>query len=180
MTTHIVLLRGINVGGHNRLPMPALREVLEGLGYARVRTLLQSGNALVDSDESAATLARRVHDAIELDLKLDLPIITRTAAQLAQVVAADPLGSVATVGKFYNCWFLSGKPGADVLDDIDLQAFAPSTCTIVGHELYTWTPAGMHADRLVRTLSERRLGVTATARNWNTVVKLHELARDNS
>ena len=111
----VALLRGINVGKNNRVPMATLRDLLAGLGYTDVRTHLNSGNA----------------------------------------VFSVPTGR---------------------LRDVDADSFAPERFQVAGREIYLWLPEGMQNSELAKTLTDQRLGVAATSRNWNTVTRLLELA----
>ena len=177
MPTYVALLRGINVGGHNRVRMADLRALLEGLGYADVRTLLQSGNAVFSaSTRSPATVERQVQAAITAELGLTVRVLVRTASRLAEVLAADPLGDRATDHSRYMVVFLEKRLTAAALSDIDPDPYAPEELTAAGSEVYLWLPEGVQDSRLVRALTDKRLGGTSTMRNWNTVRKLAEMA----
>src|SRR5947207_9393874 len=101
----IALLRGINIGPRNRIPMADLRASLEGAGFEGVATYLQSGNVVVGSRLSAAKLAREVEGLVAERFGLEIPVIVRTRAQLARVVELNPLGDVATDPKRYQVSF---------------------------------------------------------------------------
>src|ERR1700761_8675525 len=105
MKRTVLLLRGINVGAHNRVPMAKLREQLAAAGLEGVRTHLQSGNVIVDGD--AATASTQLRTTLREDFAVDVPVVARTRAELADVVAANPLASVATDPKLYQVTFLS-------------------------------------------------------------------------
>jgi uncharacterized protein (DUF1697 family) len=176
MTSQIALLRGINVGSHNRIPMADLRELLAGLGYGDVRTLLQSGNVVLGSEDAPDHLARKLERAIARKFGVNTQIIVRTREELAAVVALDPLRDVADRDKLYQVSFLSAELDPEVVQRIAAVDVAPERFVHVGREIYAWHPNGIQRSPLARLLSDKRLGVTATARNWNTVVKLLELA----
>ena len=163
---HVALIRGINVGGSRRVKMPDLRAALEDAGYEDVRTYVQSGNVVLRSSRSAARVAADVAAATGLEVD----VMVRTAEHLAQIVEGNPYPQVQD-GKTLHVAFLEG--GRPELPDGD---FAPEECTLAHGELYVWLPDGMRDSRLAKALSERRLGVRATWRNWNTVLALHELA----
>jgi uncharacterized protein (DUF1697 family) len=95
------------------------------------------------------------------------------------VIAYDPLGSIADNPSRYLVSFLSGAPDAAGVMGADAGDVGPERFVVHGRELYAWHPAGVHNSKLAKLLSERRLGVTATARNWNTVTRLLELADEN-
>ena len=105
---HVALLRGINLGSRNRVAMPELRELLTGLGYGDVRTLVQSGNVVLTSRRSPARLERDLQREIAEGLGVDTPVIVRTRDELAEVVGLDPLGEVADNPKLYQVTFMVG------------------------------------------------------------------------
>lgn len=176
MARHVALLRGINVGGHRRISMPQLREVLEAAGYEDVATLLQSGNVVLKAAGSPATLARELEALIDRELGVDPLVVVRTHAELAAVVALDPLGDVAGDPRRYQVSFLSTAPEPAVVAGLQEGEWGDERVAVLGREVYAWHPDGMQKSALARALTDKRLGVTATARNWNTVVKLAELS----
>jgi uncharacterized protein (DUF1697 family) len=172
----VALLRGINVGAGNRLSMARLRELMEGLGYEGVETLLQSGNVAFAAGEPAAESERRIAGALREQDGLEVPVLVRTRAQLAAVVKRDPLREQATNPKAYHVVFLSQRPDAKRVREVDPERYRPELFEQHGREIFVWWPDGAHRARLTHSFWERKLGVTATARNWNTVEKLLELA----
>jgi len=173
----VALLRGINLGARNRVSMPELRALLEGLGHADVKTLLQSGNVVLTSEESGAELERGLETAIAGQLGVESRVIVRTARQLAAVVKRDPLGDVADDPKRYQVSFLADTLAPAVRKELEAADVVPERVAVHGREIYAWHPAGIQRSPLVKLLTDRKLGVTATARNWNTVTKLLELVR---
>ncbi|MCW2953269.1 MAG: hypothetical protein JWQ48_2439 [Conexibacter sp.] len=177
MARQIALLRGINVGGHKKVPMARLRELLGELGYGDVRTYVQSGNVvLTGPDQPPEEFERTLERQLEEGFGFAVSVLVRSREQLAAVVAANPLGEVATEPARHHVLFLSGEPAAERLDAIDAAAFAPDAFVHRGREIYLWTPDGVRDSRLAKALSDARLGVTATARNWRTVEQLLALA----
>jgi uncharacterized protein (DUF1697 family) len=176
LARYIVLLRGINVGGHRRVPMADLRALLAGLGYEGVRTHLQSGNVVLESKVSPQQVRRAVEQGIVDALGVDVEVFVRTRDELADVIARDPLGDVADDPSRYLVSFLSAEPDPARVREAEAVDVGPERFVVSGRELYAWHPDGVHASKLAKVLSERRLGVTATARNWNTVTKLLALA----
>jgi uncharacterized protein (DUF1697 family) len=172
----IALLRGINLGAHKRLAMGELRELLTGLGYGDVRTLLQSGNVVLSSRVTGARLERELEGRIAAALGVETPVVTRTRDELADVVDRNPLAGVATDPKRHQVSFLSAAPDAAVVRELEALDVTPEQLAVSGREIYAWHPDGIQNSPLAKLLSDRRLGVTATARNWNTVTKLLELA----
>jgi uncharacterized protein (DUF1697 family) len=176
MARQIVLLRGINVGGHRRVSMAALREALTSLGYRDVTTHLQSGNVLLTSDTPPEQLQRDLERQIVEHLSVDPQVLVRTRDELADIIRRDPFGDVAADPKRYQVSFLSGEPSADVVRELAAGDVSPERVVVSGREIYAWHPDGVQRSQLAGLLTDRRLGVTATARNWNTVTKLLELA----
>lgn len=172
MTRQIALLRGINVGGARRLPMADLRASMAALGYADAETLLQSGNVVFSSDEDPGLAATRIQKRLLADTGMDIPVVVRTAAEMAVVVDRNPLRRQATNPRSYHVAFLSEAPASALVAQLDAAAFRPDLFVVDGREVFIWWPAGAHRARLTTGLLERRLGVTATARNWNTVERL--------
>src|ERR1700729_1230064 len=176
MTAQIALLRGINVGSHNRIPMADLRGLLAELGYPDARTLVQSGNIVLSTELAPDELAAELERAIVDRFGVRTPVVVRTREELAEVVALDPLGDVAEEHKLYQVSFLSAEPDPEAVAKIAQDDFAPEIFVQVGREIYAWHPGGIHNSRLARMLSDKRLGVIATARNWKTTTKLLEMA----
>lgn len=176
MDRHIALLRGINVGGKNRIPMSELRDALAASGFEDVRTLLASGNVVLSSRKGADALARACEAVIEDRFGLEIAVVTRTRAQLAAIVRRDPFGDVATDPRRYQVTFLDSKLSASVADKLASLALAGEQLVVHGREVYTWHPDGVGRSKLAGALAARSLGVTATARNWATLGKLLALA----
>ena len=173
----IALLRGINVGGNKRVPMADLRALMERLGFSDVTTYVQSGNVVFSGpSRSARTVAKEIEAGIVEQFGFEALITIRTRDELAAVVAANPLKDVATEPKRHHVVFLSAAPDPAVVAEIDAAAHEPERFALIGRELYVWTPEGVTDSSLFKALSEKRLGVRATARNWRTVEKLLELA----
>ena len=176
MPIQIVLLRGINLGPSNRVAMPALRELLSGAGMRDVRTYVQSGNVVLDSDASDDELARECEALIATEFGLDIPVVVRTRDELAKVVARDPLGDVATDPKRYLVSFLSSALEPATIEKLTALPAPEERFVAVGRELYGWHPAGVARSKLWGRLAGKGLGVTATARNWTTVTTLLAMA----
>jgi len=176
--TQIVLLRGVNIGSHNRIAMPKLREALGAAGFDDARTYLQSGNVALSSGATPAKLATRCRQLIADAFGLDLEVIVRTRAELAAVVRRNPLGDVATEPKRYQVTFLAATPEPDVVKRLAALAATPERLVDHGRELYTWHPAGIARSKLWAGIASSQLGVAATSRNWATVTALLQLANE--
>jgi uncharacterized protein (DUF1697 family) len=177
MTRHIALLRGINVGGHNKVPMADLRGALEAAGFEDVKTYVQSGNvALTAKEKAPGKVGRAVERAIEDAFGFDVAVVVRSRAEVAALVEEDPLGDVATNPTYRIVVFLAEKLDRKRLADVDPKAFAPEAFALRDYEIVMWAPDGQRDSKLVKALSEKRTGVVGTARNWRTVEKLLDLA----
>lgn len=176
-TSYVALLRGINVGSKNRVPMQTLRELLTEIGGTGVRTHLQSGNAVFthekeDTRQLAAALERRIAD----ELGLTISCLVRTGADLRRVVEANPFPMEGVDGSRFLVVFLSGPVPLDRLATIDPPAYAPDEFRPGEREIYAHFPHTIRDSKLAALFTDRWLGMTATARNWNTVTKLLALA----
>jgi uncharacterized protein (DUF1697 family) len=176
MARQIALLRGINLGSHKRVSMPTLRDLLEGAGHVDVRTYLQSGNVVLTSRKAPGRLARELERQIAKGLGAEVDVVVRTRDELAEVIERDPLGDVVTEPKRYQVSFLSAELDPEVARKLTEADVAPERVAVIGREIYAWHPDGVQRSPLVKLLADRRLGVTATARNWNTVTALLALA----
>jgi uncharacterized protein (DUF1697 family) len=175
MGTYVALLRGINVGGHNRVSMPALRELCDDLGYADVVTYIQSGNvALRSPARSAAAVERALTAAIEKELGLTIAVIVRTEPELEKVSRGNPFPKAAP--NRLHVAFLAAEPAAARVRALEAYDTGPDEVKVRGREAYLHTPGGYGNSRLSGMFIENQLQVAATARNWNTVTKLLELA----
>jgi uncharacterized protein (DUF1697 family) len=179
MTSQVALLRGINLGSRNRIAMAELREHLSALGYGDVRTLLQSGNVVLTAEAPRERLARELEREIASRFGVETQVVVRTREELAAVVALDPLRDVVDRDKLYQVSFLSSEPDPQAVRAIAAVDVAPERFAHVGREIYAWHPNGIQRSPLAKLLSDRHLGVTATARNWNTTVRLLELADEH-
>jgi uncharacterized protein (DUF1697 family) len=176
MTRLVMLLRGVNVGGRAKVGMADLRTLVTGLGYDGVRTHLQSGNLVVTTGKPPAAAAGEIERAIATELGLQPRVLVRTRDELAEVIDRNPLPEAAGNGSRFFVMFLSAAPAAGALGEIDQAEYAPDVFRMVGREVYLHCPGGVHDSQLARALSERRLGVVSTTRNWNTVTRLLALA----
>jgi uncharacterized protein (DUF1697 family) len=173
---HIVLLRGVNVGGNRRISMARLRESLVGLGYDDVATLLQSGNIVLTSTEKPAALQSALAERLSEVFGAPLEVVVRTRAELARVIERNPLAGVADNPSRYLVHFLSARLDARRMRELEALAVPPERLVAGARELYVWHPDGIRDSQLAALLARGKLGVVSTARNWNTVTKLLVLA----
>jgi len=178
MKTRVVaLLRGVNVGRSNRMAMAELRELLTDLGYTDVKTYLQSGNAVFTASASAAeTAAADIEHALARTLGIRCTVVTRTAADLAAVVANAPMLDRMTDPAKYLVGFLNGDPDPDGARAVASLDVSPDQVGLIGREIYLWCPAGVRASPLSAVPWDRRLGAAVTMRNWKTVTALLALS----
>ena len=170
----IALLRGINIGPRQRVSMPELRELIEGLGYTDVETLVQSGNVVFTSRAAPATLEKKLEQEIELQLGVDPAVVVRTRDELAAAIDANPF-DVPSNPKDLHLTFLSGEPDAHAREKLEATDFGVDRLAFAGREIYILYEDGMGRSELAKQLTRAKLGVTATDRNWNTVTKLLEM-----
>ncbi|NUT19631.1 MAG: DUF1697 domain-containing protein [Hamadaea sp.] len=177
MAKFAVLLRGINVGGSNKVGMADLRALLGELGFTEVKTLLQSGNAVFDAPKGTpAQLAEQIEKALEERYGRVIGCVVVTRADLDRIVEANPLAGIADKPSYQLVTFLNGKPEAKLFADDDATAYAPEVVLVGEREIHSWHPNGQANSKLSPTWWKKRLpGLVATARNWNTVLKLRDL-----
>jgi uncharacterized protein (DUF1697 family) len=174
---YVAMLRGINLGAKRRLAMADLRELLEGLGYDDVRTHLQSGNAVLRATGSAAALKKKVEASLATHCGFGVDVVVRTKAQLDKVIAQNPFEGEANDNARYLVVFLEKAPPAAWRRSIDAGDYEPDEVAVHGKEIYLWLPQGVHNSKLAREATGKGVGA-ATARNWNVVTKLAELAAE--
>jgi uncharacterized protein (DUF1697 family) len=176
MPRYVALLRGVNLGPRNRVPMAELRAALEERGYGDVRTILQSGNVGVTSGKPAKAVREELEAAIAERFGVDTLVVLRTRKELEALVAAKPLGDVADDPKRLQVWFLTGRPKAAAVKELEAADVAPEVIAVAGKEVHIWHAGGIQRSPASKVLERADLGVIGTARNWNTVEKLLDLA----
>lgn len=177
MARQIALLRAINVGGRNPVPMARLRELMGELGYRDVETYVQSGNVVFTGGERPGQrVAERLAKQFAEEFGFEIPVIVRTRDELAEIVATNPLADIATDPAKQIVYFLPEEIDDDRLDDVDPEAIAPEAVVMSGREIHVWAPGGIGESKVGRMLTPKRLGTAATARNWRTVQTLLEMA----
>ncbi|MGD2051732.1 MAG: DUF1697 domain-containing protein [Acidimicrobiia bacterium] len=174
--TKVALLRGINVGGHRRVPMDDLRDVAAGIGFGDPVTYIQSGNLVFDADLDEEASVTALAAALADRFGFDVSVVVRSAAELAAVAASHPFDGLDLEARFLMVAFLDRAPTVDVATAIDPDSYLPDRFTIEGREVYLAYPNGSGRSKLNHTLLERRLQVGATVRNWPTVTTLAALA----
>ena len=176
MARYVALMRGVNLGPRNRVPMAELRAALEERGYEDVRTILQSGNVGVTSRKPAKAVREELEAAIAERFGVETVVVLRTRKELEALVAARPLADVANDPKRLQVWFLTGKPKAAAVKELEATDVAPEVIAVAGKEVHIWHAGGIQRSPASKVLERADLGVIGTARNWNTVEKLLDLA----
>ena len=177
MVTNVAMLRGVNVGGHNRIKMPALVDVFTGLGHTDVVTYIQSGNVVFKSrSKRSAALEHAIEEAIKRDLGCGVAVLIRTREELAKVVTGNPFLLAKADPSFLHVTFLAEVPEADLVPGVEEFDAGPDEARVVGREVYLHCPKGYGNSKLNPAFIQKRLRAVSTTRNWNTVTKLLELA----
>jgi len=181
MPTHVALLRGVNVGGGNKLPMAELRKLMTSLGYADVATYIQSGNLLFTPARSTEipVLADELRKAIAGEFGIDTPVIVVTRDELAGVIEANPYPD-APKPQYVHGVFLSAEPDQASRDKVEAtvnffsEKGSKDEASYRGRVLYLHTPDGFGTSELAKALVAKKSSpvATGTARNWATITKL--------
>ena len=177
MAKWVVLLRGVNVGGANKLAMAELRSLLESLGHTEVVTYIQSGNIVLTSpNTNRAAVAAEICAGIEHAHGLSVSAVLRTPAELRRALAASPFTAVPN-GSGVHITFLSAEPAPEDAAHLEPERFLPDRFELRGSELHMHYPNGAGRSKMTLDYFEKRLRVRGTTRNLNTIAKLIELSR---
>jgi uncharacterized protein (DUF1697 family) len=171
---YVALLRGINLGARNKLAMADLRALVTELGADDVETYVQSGNVVFASGGSASALERQIEERIRRDHGYEVPVLVRTAPELAKVVADNPFLRAGNDQTKLHVTFLAAAPGRARVEAP--PGSGADEFSIVRREVYLHCPDGYGRSKLSNAFFEKQLGVVATTRNWRTVTTLAELA----
>ena len=178
MPAIVSMLRAVNVGGHNKLPMAGLRALYASLGLHNPQTYVQSGNVVfLTAEKNLDRLARRIELAIEQKFGVHTDVILRTVDELKNVVKRNPFASRPEVhpGKLLVT-FLAADPDRDAQANLRRMKPGPEETHLIGRELYIYFPNGAGQSRLSTAALGKALQTPGTARNWNSVTKLLEIA----
>lgn len=178
MNNCVALLRGINVGGKNKIPMTELKSLFASLGLEDVVTYIQSGNVVFRSPAGdAQDIAAGIQKRIAEDFGFSVTVLLRTPAELGEITECNPfLRGEADLSKLHVV-FLDGPPPADGVAQLDPGRSPPDEFSMSGREIYLHLPNGAGRSKLTIDYFERVLGIAATARNWNTLLKLLALTQ---
>lgn len=172
----LALLRGINVGGHKKVPMAELRAVAQGLGLTNVATYIQSGNLLFDAPAGAAKHEAALEAALADHFGFEVAVLVRTAKQVRALPAANPFrAEAAATPKLVMLMLTKAAPRADAPVALAERATADERAALAGGALWLHLPNGSARSKWTPALLARLAGSTTTTRNWNTLLKLVEL-----
>jgi uncharacterized protein (DUF1697 family) len=175
--THVALLRGINVGGKNPLPMKELAAEFVAAGCEDARTFIQSGNVIFsappgkDEDQLAHLLGARLAERFSYTA----PLALRATEELRAAIANNPYLAMGAPEETLHVMFLTATPDAARVEKLDPNRSPGDTFVVLGREIYLRLPNGMARTKLTNAYFDTKLGVTSTARNWRTTTKLLEL-----
>lgn len=183
MAVYIALLRGINVGGKNIIKMAELKRVFESIGLYEVKTYIQSGNVLFKSNEAEEFLCNKIEHEIEVVFGISVKIILRTAKELEQIILScpfskDEITEAETLSKVESLYvaLLKHNPLKEKIESIDVYRSESDKYHISGREVYLLFQNSIRNSKLASNL--HKLDVLTTVRNWKTLSKLAELAKN--
>jgi uncharacterized protein (DUF1697 family) len=177
MTTYIALFRGINVGGKNKLPMKDLVATLENVGCQDVATYIQSGNAVFQSGEQDASfLSERIMAKIGERHGFEPRVLVLGSEEMESAMRSNPFSEAESEPKTLHLYFLAAPPGHPNLEALEELKGDRESFVLGDDVFYLHAPDGIGRSKLAANV-ERLLGVPATARNWRTVLKVMEMAR---
>ncbi len=180
MPVLISMLRGVNLGAHNRIKMDALRAVYESLKLENPRTYVQSGNVIFRTKaKNTAALAKKIENAVESKFGFRSEIVLRTAEEMRKAIAASPFAGRRDMepGKLLVT-FLAADPGSEAPAMLRSLKGYPEELHLLGRELYIYFPNGAGLSKLPWSSLAKMLKTTGTARNWNSVLKMLEIAEE--
>ncbi len=179
MSIYVAMLRGINVGRGKIVKMERLRASLESLGFGGVRTYVQSGNVVFESEQkSAGELSKKIEAKILRDFGFAVPVILKTWKEMEQIVSDNPLVKEKGIDHSkLHVTFLSGAPPTAAIKALETLATSHERFRVLNREVYLYFPDGYGTSKLANTAIEKKLSVVATTRNWRTVNALLEMAK---
>jgi len=175
MTTYLALLRGINVGGHKKILMADLRELFEDKGFTNVKSYIQSGNVVFNSElESETDLTDKIEKMIEDEFGFQVPVRVRTAVQMQEVIEKLPFTGSDYLDEASKIaiTFFDREPAESKILELEKYVFAPEQLIVCGREAFSHCPGGFARTKLTNGLIEKKLGVSATSRNLKTFMKM--------
>jgi uncharacterized protein (DUF1697 family) len=176
LNRYVAWLHSVNLGSHNKVPMPWLREAAATAGFTQVATYLQSGNLVLSAaGTEPGEISQRIADLIKTERGLDIVVTVRTRAELARVVERNPMPEHVDEPAKLHVSFLTETPNAAAVAALDPDAFQPDRFIVDGREIYLWFPNGAGRSKLASFSWLKRIGAAGTARNWRTVLAVLDL-----
>ena len=173
---YVALLRGVNVGGRNKLPMADLRDIFSAAGYSAVQTYIQSGNVVFEAEQDlAGRTPEIVTESIRRRFGYETVVVVRSREELRQVAASNPFDTSGDP-RFLQVAFLGDTPDAEAVSRLDPQRSPPDAFAVRGRHVYLHYPAGVARSKLTNEYLAAQLQPASTMRNWRTVLRLLELA----
>lgn len=178
MARHVALLRGINVGGKRSVPMPALKKLFEKAGCTDVDTYIQSGNVVFGAPvASLAKLAEVLPKQMEKAFGFPMPVVLRSAGDLAKVVSANPFLRPGVAPESLHVAFLRDVPTKAAVAALDPARSPGDSFAVVKGDVFLHLPNGVAKTKLSNAWLDSKLGTVSTVRNWRTVLTLVEMSR---
>ena len=178
MNTYIALLRGINVGGHKKVPMAELRGLLSDMGFQEVKTYIQSGNVVLSSSIANQTkIENLIKKAILNQFGFEVSVMVRTRHQLLKIFEDCPFPAEQKVDSYFA--ILSNQPDTELVREASQKTYENEDYHIINDCLYLYCANGYGKAKFNLSFFEKKLRVSATSRNYKTMVKLIDLSRDN-
>jgi uncharacterized protein (DUF1697 family) len=176
LSKNVALLRGVNVGGKNCVPMVKLAQVFVDAGCTDVRTYIQSGNVIFQASQSKLkTLPGLITKRIEENLGCKIPVVLRSAEELGETIRNNPFIKAGAAEETLHVYFLAGSPDARSVTSLDPARSLPDVFVVRGRDIYLQMPNGMGRTKLTNAYFDSKLATVSTARNWRTVRNLFEL-----
>ncbi|PWH83507.1 DUF1697 domain-containing protein [Algibacter marinivivus] len=177
MKTYIALLRGINVSGQKKIPMAELRELLSKIGLKNVQTYIQSGNVIFQSSENdKEKLELKIHNTIKSHFGFEVPILVLLPQELKQIFNDSPFSEEEKMKSYFM--MLYSKANTDLVNEVSKLSYPNEYFEITDKCVYFYCSVGYGKAKCSNNFFERKLKVTATARNYKTMVKLLSLSAE--
>lgn len=176
MNTYIVLLKGINVGGHKKLPMADLRELMTKIGFQDVKTYIQSGNIILKTLEDKTAVEGQIYHSILDQFGYEVSVIVKTRDELKRVFDDCPFPDEQKKATYFT--LLHDKPSEALITEASKKQYESDTYRIINDGLYLYSENGMGKSKFNMNFFERKLETIGTTRNYNTMVKLLSLSTE--
>jgi uncharacterized protein (DUF1697 family) len=179
MEITLAILRGINVGGHHKIPMADLKTLFQEAGFKHITTYIQSGNIVFENHHLLpAEISQVITAKIQDRYNFTIPVITRTLAEMESLLNQSPWPDNEQVDTAkLLVTFLDQVPPPELLHKLDAAPYAPDKFILRGREIWVYCPNGYGNTKLTNALFEKKLKVTATTRNWRTVTELYQIMK---